>query len=86
MQLIVTHDVDDVDHWFNSPKREELFGPLGISVTPFRSPDGDGDGIALLFDTPDMATFEAALEGAEAEAAMEYDGVRPATIKVFVAE
>ena len=86
MQLIVTHDVDDVEHWFNSPKREELFGPLGISVTPFRSPDGDGDGIALLFDTPDMETFERALEGAEAAAAMEYDGVRPDTIKVFVAE
>lgn len=86
MQLIVTHDVDDVGHWFNSPKRKELFGPRGISVTPFRSPDGDGDGIALLFDTPDMETFQAVLEEAEAEAAMEYDGVRRDTIKVFVAE
>lgn len=33
MQLIVTHDVEDVEHWFNSPKRAELFEPRGITVT-----------------------------------------------------
>ena len=26
--MLILHDVDDVDHWLNSPKREELFGPL----------------------------------------------------------
>ena len=24
--LLVVHDVDDVDHWLASPKREELIG------------------------------------------------------------
>lgn len=31
---VITHEVDDVEHWLNSPKREEVFGPMGITVTP----------------------------------------------------
>ena len=26
---VITHEVDDVDHWLSSPKREEVFGPWG---------------------------------------------------------
>jgi hypothetical protein len=36
--LLVFHEVDDVDHWLGSPKREEFFGPLGITVRTFRDP------------------------------------------------
>ena len=25
------HDVKDTDHWLASPKREEFFGPLGVT-------------------------------------------------------
>ncbi len=32
------HEVDDVDHWLNSPKREEVFGPLGIAARTFQDP------------------------------------------------
>ena len=85
MLLLVTHDVDDVEHWFNSPKRQELFEPLGITVTPFRTPDGTGKVTAVLVETPDMETFQAALATDDAQQAMEYDGVHPDTIKVFVA-
>lgn len=85
MQLIATHDVDDVEHWFNSPKRAELSEHLGITVTPFRAPDGNGNVTAVLIETPDMETFQAALATDEARQAMEYDGVHPDTIKVFVA-
>ena len=37
---VITHEVDDVEHWLSSPKREELFGPMGITVRTFRDPDG----------------------------------------------
>lgn len=84
MQIIATHEVDDVEHWFNSPKRAELFEQSGIRVTPFRTPDGNGVVTAVLIDTPDMETFQAALETDEAQEAMEYDGVHPDTIKLFV--
>ena len=29
--VLAYHDVTDVDHWLASPKREEFFGPLGIT-------------------------------------------------------
>jgi hypothetical protein len=38
--LIVIHEVDDVDHWLTSRKRDELFGPLGMTARAFRDPHG----------------------------------------------
>ena len=36
--LLVVHDVDDVDHWLKSPKREQLMGPRGFTVRTFVDP------------------------------------------------
>ena len=77
--LLVFHEVDDVDHWLASPKREEYFGPLGITARTFRDPAGSNR-VALLVETPDVATWEAALQGDAAAEAMKADGVRPETI------
>lgn len=81
--LLVIHEVDDVDHWLNSPKREELFGPLGITARPFRDPLGS-DRVGLVVDTPDIAAWEQMVQSPEAAAAMEYDGVRPTTVVTMV--
>lgn len=81
--LLVFHEVDDVDHWLASPKREELFGPLGVTARPFRDPLGS-DRVGLIVETPDIATWEQMLQSPEAPAAMEYDGVRPSTIVTMV--
>ena len=53
--LMIFHEVDDVEHWVASPKREELFGPLGIKVRPFRDPQGSNR-IGLIVETPDLET------------------------------
>jgi len=29
------HEVDDVDHWLRSPKREQTFGPMGLTARTF---------------------------------------------------
>ena len=29
---LITHDVDDVEHWWTSPKRKEVLGALGIGA------------------------------------------------------
>ncbi len=29
--VIAHHDVKDKEHWLASPKREEVFGPLGVT-------------------------------------------------------
>lgn len=34
------HEVDDVQHWLSSPKREEIFGPMGITARTFHDPEG----------------------------------------------
>lgn len=81
--LLVVHDVDDVDHWLASPVREQHFGPLGITARAFRDPSGSNR-VALIVETPDIATWEAALQGDAAAQAMKTDGVRPETIAAFV--
>lgn len=85
VQVIATHEVDDVEHWFNSPKRAEFFEQQGMKVTPFRDPEGNDNVTAVLIETPDMETLQAALATDEARQAEEYDGVDAETIKIFVA-
>lgn len=86
MQIIATHNVADVQHWFDSPKRAEFFGARGIQVTPFRDPEGNTKTCAVLIETPDFDTFQKALAEPEAAEAEAHDGVDPKTIQVFVAE
>ena len=82
--LLVFHEVDDVDHWLASPKREELFGPMGINVRTFKDPEGSNR-VGLIFDNvADLETFQQSLETEGAAEAMKYDGVRPETIQVYV--
>ena len=81
--LLVFHEVDDVDHWLSSPKREEFFAPLGITVRTFRDPAGSNR-VGLLAEVPDVATWEQALETEEAAEAMKHDGVRPESIQVLM--
>jgi hypothetical protein len=85
MLVIATHEVDDVEHWFNSPKRAEFFERRGMKVTAFRDPGGRGNLTAVLIETPDMETLQAALETEEAQQAEAHDGVRADTIRIFVA-
>ena len=38
--IIGYHDVKDTDHWLASPKREEFFGPLGVTnIRTFVDPE-----------------------------------------------
>jgi uncharacterized protein (DUF1330 family) len=85
MLVIATHDVDDVEHWFNSPKRAEFFGSRGMSSTAFRDPSGATRSVALLIETPSMEALQAALAEPEAAAAEKHDGVHVDTIRIFVA-
>ena len=77
--LLVFHEVDDVDHWLASPKREEFFGPLGMTTRTFRDPEGSNR-VGLIVEVPSIEAWQAALESEEAAEAMKFDGVRPETI------
>lgn len=79
---LITHDVDDVEHWWTSPKREEVFGPLGITVRTFRDPAGSNK-VGLIAEIPDFNAFQEFMQSEEAAAAIEHDGVRADTLLVL---
>ncbi|GAB2741807.1 hypothetical protein [Sinomonas soli] len=82
--VIGHHDVKDKDHWLASPKREELFGPLGITnIRTFVNPQNPTQ-VAVLMDVPDMDALAAAMQSKAAAEAMEYDGVLPETLVILV--
>jgi hypothetical protein len=80
--LLLFHEVDDVEHWLASPKREEVLGPLGITVRTFSDPQGSNR-VGLVAEIPDMAAFEEFMQTEAAAEAMKNDGVRPETLLVL---
>jgi hypothetical protein len=80
--LIAVHEVDDVDHWLNSSKRAEVFGPLGITIRTFRDPEGSNR-VGLVADVPDMAAFQELMQSEAGADAMKVDGVRPETLVIL---
>jgi hypothetical protein len=80
---MVFHEVDDVDHWVGSPKREEFFAPLGMTVRTFVDPEKTNR-VGLLVTVPDMETLQTALASQTAADAMKFDGVRPETMVMLV--
>ncbi len=82
--LLVFHEVDDVDHWLASPKREEFFGPLGVTnIRTFVDPV-NRTRVGVMMYVPDVDALVAAMETQGAADAMEYDGVLPETLVILV--
>jgi hypothetical protein len=81
--VIGYHEVDDKDHWLASSKRDEIFGPLGITHRTFLDPENPHRA-AVLADVPDMGAFQAMMESQEGAEAMKFDGVRAGTFVLLV--
>ena len=79
---VITHEVDDVDNWLSSPRREEVFGPMGVNVRTFRDPEGSNK-TALIAEIPDMEAFQEFMKTDDAADAMKDDGVNPETLLVL---
>jgi hypothetical protein len=78
------HDVKDTDHWLASPKREEFFGPLGVTnIRTFVDPQNPVR-VGVLMDVADMEAVTAAMDTAAAAEAMADDGVIPETLVMLV--
>jgi hypothetical protein len=80
---IIFHEVDDVDHWLGSPRREEVFGPMGITVRTFVDPEKTNR-VGLIAEIPDMDAFQQVMGTQTAADAMKFDGVRPETMVMLV--
>lgn len=82
--VIGYHDVSDTEHWLASPKREEVFGPLGVTnIRTFVSPD-DPKKVGIVMDIADLDAVMSFMETQEAADAMAYDGVLPETLVLLV--
>ena len=81
--VTIFHEVNDVDHWLGSSRREEVFGPLGIMVRTFVDPEKTNR-VGLIVEVPDMDAFREVMESDAAADAMRFDGVRPETVVMLV--
>jgi hypothetical protein len=82
--VIGHHNVKDTDHWLSSPRREEFFGPLGVTnIRTFVNPQNPTQ-VAVLMDVPDMDALAAAMETEGAAATMEHDGVDAGSLVILV--
>ena len=84
--VIGHHDVKDTDNWLASSKREEFFGPLGVTnIRTFVDPTNRSR-VAVMMDVPDMDALAAAMETPGAAEAMAHDGVVPESLVILVEE
>jgi hypothetical protein len=82
--VMAHHDVKDRDHWLASGKREEFFGPLGVTnIRTFVDPQNPTR-VGLLMDVPDMDSLQTAMQSAAAAEAIEHDGVLADTLVILV--
>lgn len=82
--VMAHHDVKDQKHWLASPKREEVFGPLGVTnIRKFIDPE-NATRVGIVMDVADMDKLMAAMEDQEMRDAMEYDGVVPESLVILV--
>lgn len=82
-KVIVTHEVDNVEHWLASPKREEVFAGVLSNIKTFVHP-GDSNRVGLSMDVTDMDAFEAIMKSNAGAEAMKHDGVRSETVVVYL--
>ena len=86
MPTIIGHHkiTKGAEHWLKSPKRKELFGPLGVTnIRTFVDPT-DRTRVAVMMDVPDMDKMMAAMKSQAAADAMAYDGVVPESLVIVI--
>jgi hypothetical protein len=83
--VIAHHDVTDTNHWLASPKRQEVFGPLGITNIRIFVDPTQPTRVAVMMDVPDLDALLGMMNTQEAADAMAYDTVQPETL-VFLVE
>ena len=85
--IIGHHDITKgKDHWLASPKRQELFGSIGVTnirtfVDPMRP-----NHVAVMMDVPDLDAWSAAMKSQQAADAMAHDGVVSDSLVILVEE
>ena len=85
--VVVFHQITkDKNHWLDSPKRQEVFGPLGVTnIRTFVDPRNPSQ-VAVVMDIADLDAVMGAMSSPEAADAMEHDGVVPESMVLLIEE
>ena len=78
--VIAYHEVKDTQHWLASPKRQEVFGPLGVTNIRTFVDQENPTRVAVLMDVADIDAMMGSLQTPAMADAMKYDGVLPETL------
>jgi hypothetical protein len=81
--LLILHDVDDIEHWLSSPRREEVFGPLGITVRTFVVDREKSKRVGLIVQVPSRDVFQQEMASQAVAEAMQFDGVHPESLVIL---
>lgn len=82
--ILAYHDIKDQNLWLNSPKRQEIFGPIGVAnIRTFVDPSNPNR-VGLVMDVPDMAALQELMKSQAAADAMAHDGVIPESLVILV--
>jgi hypothetical protein len=83
--IIAHHNITKgTEHWLTSPKRKEVFGPLGVTnIRTFVDPQNPAR-VALMMDVPDLDALKTAMQSKAAGDAMTFDGVVPGSLVILV--
>jgi hypothetical protein len=82
--VIAYHDVDDTDHWLHSSRRDEFFGPLGVTAMRLFVDPENPRRVGVLMDVPDMDAAMAKLQTPAGAEVMSADGVKADTLVILV--
>ncbi len=83
--VMAYHNIKDKDHWLSSNKREEFFGPLGVTnIRTFVDPQ-DPTRVGVVMDVADIGALMSAMQSKAGADAMAHDGVIPESV-VFLVE
>jgi hypothetical protein len=83
-RVLAFHEVRDVQHWLSSPRREEFFGPLGVTeIKTYIDPEGSKR-VGVTMSVPNMDAVMAELQTPNGTETMEHDGVIPETLVILV--
>ena len=81
--VLITHEVDDVKAWLESPHRGPAFASVGFTVETFVDPTATNR-VGILLEGPSLDELQSLLDSPFAADVMKRDGVRPETIVTYV--
>jgi hypothetical protein len=83
--IVGHHDISKGrEHWLASPKRKELFEPLGVTNMRIFVDPTNPNHVAVMMDVPDLDAWSAAMRSQAAADAMAHDGVVPDSLVILV--